>query len=178
MSEICGSPSSFVTDWSLMIALKPKSAFGLVIDWGEPGNCTFLFVSDGIGRIVSEVLLSMLYRRGLYCFYRRLIRLTSRWNDWPVASKGPGRAEEFLRVFEIMPPIGEGFFLADELSFSWKSISRVPEPFFAKPILLNEKPGLSFRPMTWTSSRGEIALPYWPGPGPSNAGISCVTRDW
>ena len=110
------------------------SAF-LFVDMGEPGKAICLCVSDGIGRIVREVLLSTLIILGLYCFYRRLIRLTSRWKDCPV-SKGPGSTEEFFRVFEITLPMGG--FLFDELSFSWNNISLVPEPFFAKPILLKE----------------------------------------
>lgn len=68
-----------------MIALKPMSIFGCYcyacVDWGEPGNCRFFYVSEGIGRIVSDVLLSMLAILGLCYFYRKLSRLTSRSND-------------------------------------------------------------------------------------------------
>ena len=79
-----------------MICLKPTSVPRWVED-GEPMNALPRAVSDGIGRMLSEVLLSILWKRGLY---RRLIRLTS------LASKGSLIVEFFL-VLEI--GTGSGF---------------------------------------------------------------------
>ena len=55
-----------------MIALKPP--YCRLVEEGEPGKALVRAVSDGIGRIFSEVLLSIL---NILVFWRRLFRLTS-----------------------------------------------------------------------------------------------------